>query len=144
MVHRRQRLWIFRNRISQWKRNKIRNRLIPLLAKDYNKNIKEVLCNMAQGVGCDYDYLSMAAQKAMKEPKPKINLKQFVHLHPAMQRLTIRFNIAKVKGDTRRLTFQHIKEVEDLVFHRPVNSVVDLPKGVSVVKKKNSLIFYRR
>ena len=125
-------------------RNKIRNRLMPLLAKDYNKNIKEVLCNMAQGVGYDYDYLSRAAQRAMKQLKYKINLKKFVHLHPAMQRLAIRFNIAKVKGDTRRLTFQHIKEVEDLIFNRPVNSVVDLPKGVSAVKKKHSLIFYHR
>ena len=33
---------------------------------------------------------------------------------------------------------------EDLIYSRPVNSIVDLPKGISVAKKKNSLFFYRR
>jgi len=65
-------------------------------------------------------------------------------LHPAIQRLIVRRAIASVKGDTRRITFQHIREIEDLVLNRPLNSIVDLPKGVSVVKKKTALFFYQR
>lgn len=125
-------------------RNKIRNRLMPLLAKEYNKNIKEVLSNMAESVGYDYDYLSRAGKRVLRTTKNKINLKNFIKLHPAIQRLVLRFNIGKVKGDTRRIAFQHIKELEDLIFNRPINSIVDLPKGVSAIKKNNSLIFYNR
>ncbi len=125
-------------------RNKIRNRLLPLLEKEYNKNIKEVLSNMAQSLGYDYDYLMRVAQRAIKGAKHKLNLKKLTSLHPAMQRLILRMGIAKVQGDTRRITFAHIKELEDLIFNRPVNSIVDLPKGVSVVKKKNHLSFYRQ
>ena len=125
-------------------RNKIRNRLLPLLEKEYNKNIKEVLSNMAQSLGYDYDYLMGVAKRTMKSPKNKLELKLLIRLHPAIRRLALRMSIAMVKGDTRRIAFAHIKELEDLIFNRPVNSIVDLPKGVSVVKKKNHLSFYRQ
>ncbi len=125
-------------------RNRIRNKLLPLLKRQYNQNIKEILSNMAQSVALDYDYLSRLAHQAMRRMGSRINLKKFLRLHPAMQRMLLRLAISKVKGDTRRINFQHIKELEDLISNRPVNSIVDLPKGVSVVKRKKSLSFYRR
>ncbi|MCX5702145.1 MAG: tRNA lysidine(34) synthetase TilS [Candidatus Omnitrophica bacterium] len=125
-------------------RNKIRNRLIPLLEKEYNKNIKSVLNNMAESAGYDYDYLIRIAKRVLKRLSTKINLDKFLRLYPAMQRLVLRLTIAKVKGDTRRLTFQHIRELEDLILNRPVNSVVDLPKGISVIKKQKYLVFFCR
>jgi len=125
-------------------RNKIRNRLLPLLEKEYNPNIKEVLNNMAESAGLDYAYLNQVAKKAMQRLGIKINLDKFLKLHPSIQRLVLRLSIARVKGDTRRITFRHIKEIEDLILNRPINSIVDLPKNVSVLKTKKSLCFYSR
>jgi len=124
-------------------RNKIRHQLLPLLERQYNKNIKEILSNMAESAGLDYDYIYSRAIAIMKNFDRKVNLKRFLKLHPAIQRLAIRQNIARLKGDTRRLNFKHIREIEDLILNRPVNSVVDLPKGVSVIKKKGHLLFFR-
>lgn len=124
-------------------RNKLRNKLFPLLEKEYSCNIKEILSNMAESVGFDYDYLYSKAYSAMKRQGNRINLEKFLRLHPAIQRLLLRLAIAKIKGDTRRLTFQHIREIEDLILNRPPNSIVDLPGGISAVKKKY-LSFYRR
>ena len=125
-------------------RNKIRNKLFPLLEKEYSANIKEILSNMAENVGYDYEYLNRVAESAMKRLGSKINIEKFLKLHPSIQRLVLRLNIARVKGDMRRITFQHIKEIENLVSNRPVNSIVDLPKGVSVIKKKRTLSIYQR
>jgi tRNA(Ile)-lysidine synthase len=125
-------------------RNKIRNRLLPLLEKEYNENIKEILSNMAQSLGYDYDYLMGVAPRTMKGAKHKLNLNRFTKLHTALQRLILRLSIARIKGDMRRLTFQHIREIEDLILNRPVNSIVDLPKGVSAVKTKKYLSFYHK
>jgi len=128
-------------------RNKIRNRLLPLLEKEYNKNIKEILSNMAQILVCDYDYLNKAAWKAIiaiKKSGRKLNLEKFLKLHPAIQRLVLRLMIVRLKGDSRKIAFQHIKEMEDLIANRPVNSIVDLPGAVSVIKKKQYLVFYKR
>lgn len=125
-------------------RNKLRNKLIPELEIEYNKNIKEVLANLAGVSSCDYDYLIKESKKLFKKFNKKLNLKKFLRLHPAMQRLILRLNILNLKGDTRRIGFQHIKELEDLILHRKPNSIVDLPKGISVIKKKNILEFYLR
>jgi len=125
-------------------RNRVRNRLLPLLEKEYNNNIKEVLSNMAESTGYDYDYLIGVAERLAKGQKTKLNLSRLKRLHPAIRRLLLRMSIVRVKGDTRRIAFQHIKELEDLILNRPINSIVDLPKGVSVAKKKNHLSFYRR
>ena len=122
-------------------RNKIRNNLLPLLEKKYSPNIKELLANMAQSTGCDYDYLDLAARRATKGLKYKIPLLKLNRMHQAIRRIAIRKILLRLKGDTRRLTFRHIREIEDQLLHRPAGSIVDLPKGLSVAKRKNHLYF---
>ncbi|OGX15868.1 MAG: tRNA lysidine(34) synthetase TilS [Omnitrophica WOR_2 bacterium RBG_13_41_10] len=130
------------NQQDLYLRNRIRNKLLPFLEKEYNQNIKEILSNMAQIVASDYDYLNRSALRIIKDTGSKINIKQFIRLHPAIQRIVLRLMIARKKGNMRRITFQHTKEIEDLILNRPVNSIVDLPQGLSVVKKNGHIAFY--
>lgn len=125
-------------------RNKIRHKLLPLLEEGYNKNIKGLLANMAQNLGQDYDYLSSAAKRSMKGSSARINLAKLARLHQAIQRIALRNAISYVQGSTRRITFKHMEEIEDLILNRPANSIVDLPKGISVIKKQTCLFFYKR
>lgn len=125
-------------------RNKIRHKLLPFLEREYSANIKEILSNTAESVAYDYDYLNGAAALLEKRFGSRIDLEKFLKIHPAMRRLLLRLNITRLKGNTRRITFKHIIELEDLIFSRPVNSVVDLPGGVSAIKRKKYLSFYRR
>lgn len=125
-------------------RNKIRNNLLPLLEKEYNRNIKEVLSNTARTAGYDYDYLSRAASRITERLGAKLSLVSLIKLHPSMRNLVLRFSIARVRGDMRRISFTHLDELNDLICNRPMNSIVDLPKGVSAVKKKTVLVFYLR
>ncbi|MCM8763039.1 MAG: tRNA lysidine(34) synthetase TilS, partial [Candidatus Omnitrophica bacterium] len=77
-------------------RNKIRNKLLPLLEKDFNPNIRGVLANLAQTAAMDYDYLLERANKlfpAIPTPNPKqikFDLYKLSRLHPAMLRLSLR------------------------------------------------------
>jgi len=131
-------------------RNRIRNRLFPILEKEYNKNIKNILVNMAESIGYDYAYLLKLAKnvflKKAKILKGKIefNLKEFLKLEPALKRMLIRLGIEKLKGNLRRLEFRHIKEIEDLLFRRPTNSIVDLPQGILITKTKSKLVISSR
>lgn len=125
-------------------RNKIRNKLLPLLEKEYSGNLKTILSNMAENIGYDYDYLLREAGRHLSKASNRINLDKFSKLHPSIQRLVLRLSISRIKGDTRAITFQHILELEDLILNRPINSIVDLPKSISVIKKKKTLIFYRK
>ncbi|MDD5156174.1 MAG: tRNA lysidine(34) synthetase TilS [Candidatus Omnitrophica bacterium] len=125
-------------------RNKIRNNLMPLLEKEYNRNIKEVLGNAAGSIACDYDFLNKIAADKIGASGNNLKLDRFLRFHPSIQHLVLRHHIARLKGDTRSIDFRHIKEIEDLVFNRPPYSIVDLPKNVSVVKKKKHISFYLR
>jgi tRNA(Ile)-lysidine synthase len=129
-------------------RNRVRNKLLPLLEAQYNANIREVLANMAHGAAVDYEYLHKKAAAALKKiqtlkganaKRMNLKLEVFLRLDPALQRLLLRLAIKQVRGDTRRLTFRHMREIEDLIFNRPVNSVVDLPRGVYIARKKRHL-----
>lgn len=125
-------------------RNKIRHNLLPLLEREYSGNIRKILSNTAESIACDYDYLSRAAGLAQKRLGKRVNLEKFSKLHRAIQRLVLRLNISGLKGSMRRIEFRHILEIEDLISSRPVNSIVDLPGGISAVKKAKFLSFYRR
>ena len=122
-------------------RNKIRNRLLPLLEKKYNRNIKEVLANLALSAGCDYDYLISQAKRKMRKGAASITLKKFLKLPLSLKRLLLRLHIQRLSGDTRRLTFRHMREIEDLIYNRPPGSVVDLPRGLSLLKRQSCLVF---
>lgn len=125
-------------------RNKIRHHLIPLLQNKYNTNILKVLASLAQCVSYDYEYLDQVAKRCLKGNPRRLNLKKVMKLHPAILRLKLRQAIVCVQGDTRRITFKHIQELEDLIFARPSGSIVDLPKGTCVQKSSQSLNFFKR
>lgn len=125
-------------------RNKIRHHLIPLLKNKYNINILKVLANLAESVSYDYEYLDQVAKRSLKGNPLRLNLKKITKLHPAILRLKLRQAISCIQGDTRRISFQHIKELEDLIFARPSGSIVDLPKGIYVQKSRNTLLFLKR
>ena len=132
-------------------RNKVRNKLLALLEKDFNPNIKGVLANLASTVAVDYDFLLQKAnriflscQLSAISHQLKLDLERLKTIHPAMLRLVVRLTYASIKGNLRKLNFQHLKEIEDLIFNRPINSIVDLPENISVQKKKKALIFYTR
>lgn len=125
-------------------RNNIRNKLLPLLERSYNPNIKTILSNTAESVGQDYDFISRYAQIRLAAPGCRLRLDKLRKMHPSLRRMALRLAFQRLKGDTRTLTFKHIQEIEDLIANRPVNSIVDLPGNFSAQKKKNTLVFYRR
>ncbi len=132
-------------------RNRIRNELLPSLEKSFNPNIRELLVNFAENVSCDFDFLEKAGLNSFKslrtnstDTKVVIKFKKFFTLHKALQKLVARAAIKELKGNVRSIDYRHWKELEDLVGQRPQNSIVDLPGDISVVKKSENLVFYKR
>ncbi|MFZ5800233.1 MAG: tRNA lysidine(34) synthetase TilS [Candidatus Omnitrophota bacterium] len=137
------------NQEQRFFRNRIRLQLFPMLKK-YNPNIKALLAQDAQIYAADYDYILLRAQKEFERCAEaardilNIDLKRLRRLHPSLQRMALRLAVEKMKGDTRRLAFSHLRELEDLVFNRPKGSVVDLPQGIAVKKYASRLVFVSR
>lgn len=132
------------NLVDIYFRNKIRNSLIPLLEQSYNRKIKDVLGNMASCIAFDYEYLKLAASRVRKGWGGNMRVDKLLKAHPSLRRLILRAEVSRLAGDTRRLAFRHIKEIEELLASRPSGSIVDLPKNISFAKKGNTLLVYRR
>ena len=121
-------------------RNKVRLELIPFLEKEFNVNIKEVLANMAENLQVENDFLAKYAKRKfnsvskIKHDEIYIDLKKFKKQPEAVRKRILRVALEVLKGDLRRLTYQHWKEIEELIDSRPVNSIVDLPAGISITK----------
>jgi tRNA(Ile)-lysidine synthase len=129
---------------DEYLRNKLRNSLLPLLEIKYNPKIKKSLAALAQTSSLDYEFLEQAAEARLRRMGGSIKLTRFAALHPAMQKMLIRLVIARSQGDTRRIGNIHVKEIEDLALRRPRGSLVDLPKGLSVLKGAKKLRVLRK
>ena len=136
------------NHQTKFFRNKVRIKLMPLLAKKYNHNIRGLLTNLANNAGTDFDYLESQAQKlfekhtkcAANKTNVRIDLKAFSAQHPALKRMLIRLAIQRLKGNTNRLTLAHFHEIEDLLQNRPKGTIVNLPQGIYARKDLRYLL----
>jgi tRNA(Ile)-lysidine synthase len=122
-------------------RNKIRNRLLPLLEKGYNPGIRDSLARLGESAGHDYDFLLQCASHVCGRWQRRLSIKELMKTHPALRRVAFRKAIAATAGSTRRITLKHVFEIEDLLLRRPHGSIVDLPKGLSCVKRRTHLVF---
>jgi len=130
------------NEKTVFTRNKVRLELIPLLEKDFNPNIKEVLANMAENLQIEDEFLAKYGNRKFKsmskirQEEISIDLKKFKKQPEAVRKRILRAALKELKGDLRRFTYQHWKEMEELINNRPVNSIVDLPTGITIAKDK--------
>lgn len=139
------------NRETDFFRNKIRLKLLPLLNKEYNANIVKTLVHLSRSVADDYDLLVHEASKvfpkvavAAKGSKCVLSLdvQKLQKIHPSLKRIVLRMAFERLKGDLNQLTFDHVEALERLLLKS--SGALDLPGGVMVKKQKDSLCFLYR
>jgi len=130
------------NKQKKFFRNKVRLELLPLLAAGYNRNIREILTNLADNVNTDYSYLESQVAKSFPkiakcppgQARVSIDRPAFEKHHPALRRMLVRAGIERLQGNTNRLTLDHYREIDDLLKNRPQGAVVHLPRNLIVRK----------
>ncbi len=126
-------------------RNKVRLDLLPLLRRQYNVNVDEVLVDLAQTASQDYDFLLIYAQKRLKEilgchrSLVTMNLKKMGQEHVAVRRMLLRLTHEQVTAKPTALAFKHIRALEDLIDGHLDGATVHLPQGIVVAKKGHVL-----
>ena len=128
-------------------RNKIRLQLLPLLEREYNPNVVATLAHLARSVSYDYDYLeanvkglfSRLARVKKENPRVMISMEAFMRQPPSLRNMLLRLAVARLKGNTNRMTFAHIEEIESLLAHRPQGAVVHFPGGIQITKHRKYL-----
>ena len=127
-------------------RNRVRMELLPFL-QGYNPNIKETLVRTADVARRANQFLDMEADriyKTFRDNKEGISMefKTLKELHPAVSSGVIRKAIKEVKGDLKRVSFQHISDILSLTDFGEGKWSLHLP-CVTVSREHDKLLFKR-
>ncbi len=132
-------------------RNKIRLELLPLISKDYNKNIKDIMLHLRIMVSEVSVYLNQETELLFKEivkrENPEtviIDLEKFTPLPMALKRRIIRKSIEAVKGNLHSITFRHTNEMLKLTKYQSGEKEIYLPDDLRVNKIYNKMIIYKK
>ena len=134
------------NNDEQFTRNTIRKNLIPLLEKDYNPGIKDVLRRFAEMQESLYDFTAQTAEGSFNSMLQKrdnvilLPVQKLLGLPKAIQTECIRLAVKSIRGDLRNITHQHIQDIGDLSSSK-TGSMVCLPDGLGIYKEYDHLVF---
>ncbi len=134
----------------QFRRNRIRHQLIPVLESNYNPRIIDTLDRLAAILRDEEQWIEDCLKPAfnrwvsVKGPETIIlDLAGFGRLAGAAQRRILRKAILTVKKDLRRISFLHVDAVLDLIENGPVNGRLNLPERIRVQRDSATLSIAR-
>lgn len=137
------------NRESIFLRNKIRNKLIPLLEREYNPILRETLASSASSIREEYDFIFNESEKIFKKIKFDGDKKNyffevdfFKKIHPALQKQVLRMIILKLKKNLLNIENSNLEEVIKIIKSRKNKSQKLLFKGLKV-QRKGDIIYIR-
>lgn len=129
-------------------RNRIRHELLPLLAREYNPNIKAALVQLAGHSRVDDAYLQSSAQRywkrvahAARRGDVSLKLPTLSRQPEALQRQLVRRALREIQGDLNQFEFRHWLELDRLLQRPSTRAAVHLPGGVQVVREHDRLRF---
>jgi tRNA(Ile)-lysidine synthase len=125
-------------------RNKIRHELLPQLAAEYNPQVKQALLQLAEMVADEHLCVEQLAEvflmeQATASAHASVAIARLCAEPVAVQRTVFRTLVERLIGHTQQLTFQHWREVAELLTERPEGAIVDLPHGVQAQKRSGRL-----
>jgi tRNA(Ile)-lysidine synthase len=139
------------NRDLELRRNRLRNKWIPQLARDFNPRLLETLAREAALARETSDFLeqvSLAEYRRLRAPvRGGISLpaKEIAELNPLMKKLVCRHALREVRGSLRGITTRHIEAVLGLCRTGQSGKVSELPGGTTVARRfKNVAVLQHR
>jgi len=126
-------------------RNRIRHELLPLL-KSYNPELAESINRTAQAFAADEELLDAVVEQACSRivstlPDAfRINLEMLRHELPALRKRLYRKVLFVLRGDLKRISSQHLADIDRLATGNKGRGQISLPSGVLVIRKYAAMI----
>ena len=134
-------------------RNRIRNRLLPLLKMQYNPNIETTIAHLSEIAVQDDACLQAVVDQAMsqlgidldgQEKEITFNIPIFLLLHEAIQRRVIKTLIESIATAGKPIGYVHVKSVLDLVHHGHSSGKLNLPGSIEIRREYEHLSIIRK
>jgi tRNA(Ile)-lysidine synthase len=124
---------------SKFFRNKIRNRLIPYLEKNFNPEIKQTVFDATESIREDYDFISNISRKEFNKNK-KLSVKKLLELHPSLQKQVFLLAILEKRGNLKNIESSHIREIIKILKSTKNKPQVVLFQGLKITRKSDNII----
>lgn len=128
-------------------RNVVRNRVIPVVEKEFYPAVVSTLCRTAQLAMDEESYWAQLMEQYWQTVQCQktrtfisLRLHEFKNLHPALQRRLLRHAIALLKGDTYRIEAVHVEDALQLAIHSSSGRRRRLPGALHVLKEGHVLV----
>ncbi len=132
-------------------RNRIRNRLIPLLASEYNSEIIETLNRTAEILRDEQNWLDSMIDPLFEKIKlpadnanVTISIPELRKIPIAAAKRIIRKAVFEVKGNLHGVGFRHMDAILELITSDNKKNQFDLPGRVGIKREKDMLVIIRR
>jgi tRNA(Ile)-lysidine synthase len=132
-------------------RNRIRNALLPLLAKEFNPKVEEALVRLSEQASAAGDVLADALdevwRKIVREAPPAawvIDADDFATLRPWMQGAILRRAIERLGGGLKHMSAERTREVARALLAKTVVGPVELPGGLVAGRNRRAIRIGRR
>jgi len=127
---------------TDFTRNKIRNKLLPYLEKNFNPNIQEILYKLSQSVADDYDFINRFSREWLGASK-NLRVSGLNRLHSAIQREVIRLAIKRHAPSLQEIESAHIEEILKIVKSGKSKRQKLKLKGLKIERKGDRLVISR-
>lgn len=132
------------NSDNKFLRNRIRHELLPLL-RSYNPEIADCLNQTAQALAADEELLEDAVANACNRiaatypGEIRLNQAMLLHEPQALRKRLYRRAIFKLQGTLRRISSQHLADIDRLAIGGKGAGKLSLPSGVIVERKYDAI-----
>ena len=135
------------NRDTRFTRNRIRHELLPLLEREFNPAIRNVLLRTAQLLGDEDSYLTRHVMETVYPvvcQEDTLAVKALADCPVAVQRRLLRVWLGGEDENGSQLTFDHIEAVRKVAVSECPSAEVHLPNEVVVYREYGELKRGRR
>ena len=145
------------NKENIYTRNKIRNKLIPFIEKEFNPNIIEGINRLSTIVAKEEEYFHKVVENTFKEIEiigdnleensktnkniVILNLKKFNNLEEVIKSRIILYTISKILGNNQGIEKIHIEDIIELCRNNIGNKYLTPNKNIKIYVKKGKIYF---
>lgn len=125
----------------RYRRNRVRNELLPLL-RSLNPAIETALLRLADAAAEDVAYLRSVAAEALLEPAEgsrRLSRPRLAGWPASPHRHALRLALTSLLGDAQEITQRHLQALERLVLEGKTGDTLDMPRGVQAVLRRDAL-----
>ena len=126
------------NKTNIFFRNKVRNKLIPYLEKNFNPGIKKTIFDSTLSISDDLSLISELSEKYFKKMK-EFKASQILKLHPALQKRLILKEIRAAKGNLKNIESAHVEEILKIIKSSKSKNQTFSFQGLKLTKKGDKL-----